>query len=283
VANHDQDDPMRWLWRGLAALLVVVGWFFIFWQNEFHFGPPTVFLALAYFALVGVIYNLWRVGSAAVAVPSVEDEADDSTWGKPIGAVGELEREKKTLIKAIKEAEFDREMGKLSDADAAMMIGQYRARAIEVIKEIERLSGKSTATKREEIEREIRARLELADKPKKAAKKAAAAAAKKKTKKASGLGPQASGEASEKTASGLGPQASGETSAPAKAPVAPIAPDIEDEDDDDEDEGDDNEEPSATDNQPETPKVIETTAIDADSSEARGPRPEAQPSKAVHS
>ena len=159
MANHDQVDPMRWLWRGVAFLALVVGWMFIAWQNSFHIGPPTVFVCLAYLALVGTIYNLFRTG-AVVAAPAGTDDVDDSTWGKPVGALGELEREKKTLLKAIKEAEFDHEMGKLSQVDADQMIAQYRARAIEVIKEIERLEGLGgTETVRDQIEREVRARL----------------------------------------------------------------------------------------------------------------------------
>ncbi|MCX5743994.1 MAG: hypothetical protein NT062_16010 [Proteobacteria bacterium] len=158
-AGHDQVDPMRWLKRSLAFGAVVIGWIFIAWQNHFHATPPVVFACLAYFALVATIYNLWRTGAAAV---SGDAEIDDSTWGKPVGVIGVLEREKRTLLKAIKEAEFDQQMGKLSKVDAEQMIGVYRARAIEVIKEIEKLeTGGQVGTKREQIEREVRARLEL--------------------------------------------------------------------------------------------------------------------------
>ncbi len=73
----------------------------------------------------------------------------------------ELEREKRTLLKAIKEAEFDHGMGKLSKRDADEMIATYRARAIEVIKELERLEAGEAGTVRERIEREVKARLEL--------------------------------------------------------------------------------------------------------------------------
>ncbi len=180
MANHDQLDPLRWIWRGLATLAVVLGWLFIAWQNNFNVSPPLVFVCIAYFALVLTIYNLWRTGAAAV---SVNDEDDgDSTWGKPLGALGELEREKRTLLKAIKEAEFDHQMDKLSKADADEMILVYRTRAIEVIKEIEKLEklGGRLGTKREQIEREVRARLEVETKP--ARKAEAAVAGQKKAK-----------------------------------------------------------------------------------------------------
>jgi hypothetical protein len=105
------------------------------------------------------VYTLFRAGASAATAS--EEDADDASWGRPIGARGELEREKKALLKAIKEAEFDLQMGKLSKADAEAMIGSYRAQAIAVIREIDRKDGGDVSV-REEIEHEVRARLEVA-------------------------------------------------------------------------------------------------------------------------
>jgi len=149
---------MQWVRRGCALAVLVIGWGFITWQNHFHITAPVVFVCLAYLAVVATVYNLWRTGAAVVA----SDEGEgDSTWAKPAGALGELEREKRTLIKAIKEAEFDHQMGKLSQRDVDDMIRTYRARAIEVIKDIERLELGAAGSAREQIQREVRARLEL--------------------------------------------------------------------------------------------------------------------------
>jgi hypothetical protein len=52
-------------------------------------------------------------------------------------------------------------MGKLSKADAEAMIASYRAQAINVIREIDRKDGADAST-REQIAREVRARLEVA-------------------------------------------------------------------------------------------------------------------------
>ena len=154
----NERDTMRWVWRGGALALLLMGWVFIIWKNHFHISAPLVFVCLGYLAVVATIYNLWFTGAAAVA--SSEDEGD-STWAKPAGALGELEREKRTLLKAIKEAEFDHQMGKLSQRDVDDMIRTYRARAIEVIKEIDRLGHGTADSTREQIMREVRARLEL--------------------------------------------------------------------------------------------------------------------------
>jgi hypothetical protein len=154
----DEQDTMRWVRRGSALVVLLIGWVFIFLIHHRHFTAPLVFLCLGYLAVVVTVYNLWRTGAATVT--GSEDDGD-STWAKPAGALGELEREKRTLLKAIKEAEFDHQMGKLSQHDVDDMIRTYRARAIEVIKEIDRLGHGSTGSTREQIMREVRARLEL--------------------------------------------------------------------------------------------------------------------------
>lgn len=163
----DSPDTMRWVRRGAALAILVFGWVFIAWQNHFHITAPVVFVCLGYLAVIVTIYNLWRTGAAAA--DSSEDD-DDSTWARPAGALGELQREKRTLLKAIKEAEFDHQMGKLSKRDADEMIHGYRARAIEVIKQIDQLGLGAAGTVREQILREVRARVQLEGK---AARKAA--------------------------------------------------------------------------------------------------------------
>ena len=145
---------MRWFRRAGFGLVLAVGWVFIGWINRWHPNAPTIIVALAYLALVALIYNLFRVGAAAA-------ELDDGHWGQPIGAAAELAREKKALLKAIKEAEFDHDMGKLSDGDADAMIVPYKKRAIEVIKELERLQGGDATSVRDKIEREVKARVEV--------------------------------------------------------------------------------------------------------------------------
>jgi hypothetical protein len=149
----------RRVWLAGVGALLVVGWAFILFVNGFHFTAPVFFVCLGYTAGVAAVYTLFRTGASAATAS--EEDAEDASWGRPVGARGELEREKKALLKAIKEAEFDLQMGKLSKADAEAMIGSYRAQAIAVIREIDRKDGGDTSV-REQIEREVRARLEVA-------------------------------------------------------------------------------------------------------------------------
>jgi hypothetical protein len=65
-----------------------------------------------------------------------------------------LEREKMLALRAIKELEFDRAMGKLSDADWAEMSGRLRARATGLMKQLDVGAGY-----RDRIERDLQKRL----------------------------------------------------------------------------------------------------------------------------
>lgn len=163
-----ERDPVRWLiTRGIVFVILVIGWVFIVWQNKFHITAPTFFVCVGYLAVVMTVVNLWRTGASAMSTEELGE------WARPEGERGELEREKRTLLKAIKEAEFDHEMGKLSKTDADAMIKMYRARAIEVIKQLEEFeavdmnvdpAGRPLGqlSVRDQIAREVKVRLELA-------------------------------------------------------------------------------------------------------------------------
>jgi len=66
-----------------------------------------------------------------------------------------LEREKMLALRAIKDLEFDRAMGKLSDADWQEMSGRLRARAGRLMRQLEAGAGY-----RDRIEQELAKRLE---------------------------------------------------------------------------------------------------------------------------
>jgi hypothetical protein len=149
----EAEDPLRMVKLGGFAFALIGGWAFVIFANKRHITAPVVFVCLAYFAILMTVINLWRTGAAAANSNTVDD------WQRPIGARGQLLKEKKTLLKAIKEAEFDFAMGKLSKADSDALIRDYRARAIEVIKELDR--GGERLSAKQEIEREVKARLAL--------------------------------------------------------------------------------------------------------------------------
>jgi hypothetical protein len=67
-----------------------------------------------------------------------------------------LEREKMLALRAIKELEFDRAMGKLSDSDWPEMSTRLRARAARLMRQLDAGAGY-----REQIERDVEARLKV--------------------------------------------------------------------------------------------------------------------------
>jgi hypothetical protein len=99
------------------------------------------------------------VGLAALRAlrPLVSPESDRTVM------VGErtrvaLEREKLLTLRTIKELEFDRAMGKLSDADWQEMSGRLRARAARLMRQLDAATGY-----RDQIEKDLAKR--LGDKP----------------------------------------------------------------------------------------------------------------------
>ncbi|MBA2543315.1 MAG: hypothetical protein H0V17_26975 [Deltaproteobacteria bacterium] len=148
------ESSLKWVWRGSALGVLGLGWLFILIQNKFHLTASVVYVMLAYLAGVAAVYALFRTGASAVGP---ETDHDPDSWTLPQSAREELEREKKTLLKAIKEAEFDAQMGKLTKRDFDEMVRNYRLRAIEVIKLLD-TGGESV---RAQIQREVRARAEV--------------------------------------------------------------------------------------------------------------------------
>jgi hypothetical protein len=82
---------------------------------------------------------------------------DMAMFSEPLSerARGALQREKMLVLRSIKELEFDRSMGKLSERDFDEMGARLRTRALALMKQLDEGAG----SYRELIERELRARL----------------------------------------------------------------------------------------------------------------------------
>jgi hypothetical protein len=68
-----------------------------------------------------------------------------------------LDREKSLVLRSIKELEFDRAMGKVSEKDFAEMSGRLRARAMGLMRQLD-----AGASYREQIEKEVAQRVSKA-------------------------------------------------------------------------------------------------------------------------
>ncbi len=201
----------------IGAVLVLAGWIPILFYNHWHVTAPVIFLGIGWLGVVLCGRFFWDAATLA-ASEGIAREGEGFELSS--GRVAELEREKRALLKAIKEVDFDREMGKMSEADAADITRVYRARAIDVLKELEGEGGApdEDAPLETVVDREVRARLALAGvmpkrKPGAAARAAAAAAA------PAAAAPAAAAPAAEKAAEAEKPaaEAADSPAAPAQA------------------------------------------------------------------
>jgi hypothetical protein len=111
--------------------------------------------------LVLLSLTIGAAGFAAAAlyrtlVPLVSPHAADTSFDSLTDSMrAVLEREKALTLRAIKELEFDRAMGKVSPKDFEEMAGRLRARAITLMKQLDA----GGPAYRELIERELSARV----------------------------------------------------------------------------------------------------------------------------
>lgn len=112
----------------------------------------TVFLALTALALAWVLWTLFRTAYALYREPEAIEQARASGKRRK-----ELEREKQALMKALKELEFDHEMGKVSDVDYQEIGGNYRARAVRVMRQLDLSAGQ--VDYRSLVERDVKSRV----------------------------------------------------------------------------------------------------------------------------
>jgi len=113
--------------------------------------PATIAFTLTAVALMWCVWVVFRTAQALVKEPEKEEVARATGRRKK-----ELEREKQSLLKALKELEFDHEMGKISDADYQEIGGNYRARAVRVMRQLDLAGG--DVDYRSLVERDLKAR-----------------------------------------------------------------------------------------------------------------------------
>ena len=145
------SDSFRVVVNGIGALVVLVGIVFI----VLAYRRPTVgtvFLALGWVSIVAFYFFAVQ---AARALFHGEDVLALGTPTEQLRA--DLEREKKALLKAIKEIEFDEATGKLDKADAEEQITSYRQRAMEVMRLLDSSAPQEYV---EKVEQELKRRLE---------------------------------------------------------------------------------------------------------------------------
>lgn len=92
----------------------------------------TFLLYLAGLVLVGAV-------AMFVAAPLFNPESEPRGTGEPEGQATRWEKQKADAYVALKEAEFDRQMGKLTEEDYRILREKYEARALEALAQLDRL------------------------------------------------------------------------------------------------------------------------------------------------
>lgn len=148
----------RGFWQSVLLVLLVMGMVFSLHINSWHFTVPVVILWLGWAGVLATVGLIWEAGLSIAGEGSGDRmmELDVSESRRH-----ELEAEKKSLIQAIKEIEFDRDLGKMSEEDATEMMKFYRARAIEVIKELDGQLDEELSVG-DRVKRDLEARLAVA-------------------------------------------------------------------------------------------------------------------------
>jgi hypothetical protein len=111
--------------------------------------PAIIILSALVFAAAGVGIAMLR--TLLPLTTGAIEERRQALGGRTRAA---LEREKALVLRSIKELEFDRAMGKVSEKDFAEMSGRLRARAAGLIQQLD-----AGASYREQIQKEIERRM----------------------------------------------------------------------------------------------------------------------------
>jgi hypothetical protein len=115
-------------------------------------GQPVEQMVLAILTVAAAGYaghNVYRM-----LLPLVSESAGEDTTMVAGRTRAALERDKGLTLRAIKELEFDRAMGKIAEGDFVMMRDRLRARALRLIAQLD-----GAAAYRDMIERDLAARL----------------------------------------------------------------------------------------------------------------------------
>ena len=146
-ADLDHPDALQ-PWQ-LFTLAGLIGATIVVFLSRGQTPAGIVLLSCTIFA--AAVVGLAALRTFLPLTGSLLWESTDIIGGRTRAA---LEREKTLVLRSLKELEFDRGMGKVSDRDYAEMSARLRARAARLIRQLD-----AGSLYREQIEREVEQRL----------------------------------------------------------------------------------------------------------------------------
>ena len=140
-----EERVRRLLVVGGTAVVVVVAL-----VVGFIFGPAMSVLVLAVGALIAAIATLWQSIRALFGETPLSREDAFA-----IGAPSAEEEQKRAVLRAIKDLEFEHSVGKISREDYQVLVSRYRAEAKRLLRQID----DQASPERERVERMVAAHL----------------------------------------------------------------------------------------------------------------------------
>ena len=147
MSSETSTDALQ-PWQ-LFTLAGLVGATIVVFVSRGQTPAAVILLSLTIFTAAGVGIAAWRTFAP------VSDADEPTSSGMAGGRTrAALEREKALVLRSIKELEFDRSMGKVSEKDFAEMSQRLRARAVRLMQQLDTGVGY-----RAQIEQELARRL----------------------------------------------------------------------------------------------------------------------------
>lgn len=115
-----------------------------------EFGPPAVVLMLTGLTLIAVIAALWT--SVRTLLGETKLSAADAF---AIGAPRAEEEQKRAVLRALKDLEFERTVGKISEEDYAVLVTRYRTEAKRLLREIDQATAEQRARAEEVVQEKL--------------------------------------------------------------------------------------------------------------------------------
>jgi len=149
--RHDSLQP----WQ-LFTLAGLIGATVVVFLSRGQSAAAIILLSCAVFAAAYVGASALRTVLPLVGLP--REEASETLGDRARAA---LDREKTLVLRSIKELEFDRGMGKVSEKDFAEMSARLRTRAARLMRQLD-----AGSIYREQIEKDLERRLAKSSNPK---------------------------------------------------------------------------------------------------------------------
>lgn len=105
-----------------------------------EFGPPAVVLGLMGLALIGVIALFWN--SIRTLIGETRLTGEDAF---AIGAPRVEEEQKRAMLRALRDLQFEHAVGKISDEDYAVLSDRYRQEAKKLLRQIDEATAEQRA------------------------------------------------------------------------------------------------------------------------------------------